>query len=110
LAYRRGRFRRPAIQFEIRPARFGIRIGAATEEESKPPADDAPIKELVAYWFNAQNVSGAPNALKPSDRVSQRLLEACEDRPELLFHSILVSARIDARRRVFVSPLERSLK
>jgi len=52
---------------------------ASSEEEAKPPADDAPIKELIAYW----NRRHGANAQKPSDKVRQRLLEACEDRPEL---------------------------
>src|SRR5262245_2134451 len=52
---------------------------ASPEEESQPPADDAPIKEFIAYW---RKDHGA-NAQKPSDKVRQRLLEACEDRPEL---------------------------
>src|SRR5262247_351871 len=52
---------------------------ASSKEEDKPPADDAPIKELIAYW----NQSHGANAPKPSDKVRQRLLEACEDRPEL---------------------------
>ena len=53
--------------------------GAPSEEEPKPPADDAPIKELITYW----NQNHDANAPKPSDKVRQRLLEACEDRPEL---------------------------
>jgi HEAT repeats len=51
----------------------------SSKEEAKPPADDAPIKELVAYW---RRDHGA-NAPKPSDKVRRRLLEACEDHPEL---------------------------
>jgi hypothetical protein len=53
---------------------------ATPEEESKPPADDAPTKELIAYW---RQVHGA-NAPKPSDKVRRRLLEACEDRSDLI--------------------------
>jgi hypothetical protein len=52
---------------------------ASSEEETKPPADDAPIKELIVYW---RRNHGA-NSEKPSDKVRQRLLEACEDRPIL---------------------------
>src|SRR5262245_20800583 len=52
---------------------------ASSNEEAKPPADDAPIKELIAYWDRSHGA----NAPKPSDKVRQRLLEACEDRPEL---------------------------
>src|SRR5262249_48683759 len=53
--------------------------GESSEEESKPPADDATIKELIAYWAQDHDTS----APKPSDKVRQRLLEVCESRPEL---------------------------
>src|SRR5262245_11134234 len=52
--------------------------GNASEDDDKPPADDAPIKELVAYW-SKHDAEG-----EPSDKVSRRLLEACEDRPDRL--------------------------
>src|SRR2546428_11311060 len=52
----------------------------ASEDESKPPADDAPIKELVNYWSEHDG----EKEQMPSDKVRHRLLEACEDRPELL--------------------------
>src|SRR5262245_30386174 len=55
--------------------------GNASEDEDKPPADDAPIKELVAYW--TEHTANGELAPKLSDRVRQRLLEACEDQPEL---------------------------
>jgi HEAT repeat protein len=54
---------------------------ASSEKENKPPADDAPIKELITYWSQHRDA----NAPKPSGKVRQRLLEACEDRPELTF-------------------------
>src|SRR5262245_42172128 len=52
----------------------------ASEDDDKPPADDAPIGKLLDYW-SMHNGNGAQGP-KPSDRVRQRLLEACEDRPE----------------------------
>ena len=55
---------------------------SASEDEDKPPADDAPIKELIAYW-SERDGSGV-NDPKPSDKVRRRLLEAFEDRPDLL--------------------------
>jgi len=55
--------------------------GNASEDEGKPPADDAPVKELVAYW--SEHALDGGSAPKLSDRVRRRLLEACEDRPEL---------------------------
>jgi hypothetical protein len=55
--------------------------GNAPEDEDKPPADDAPIKELVDYWSNHDGEC----KLKPSDKVRRRLLEACEDRPERIY-------------------------
>jgi HEAT repeats len=54
---------------------------ASSEEEIKPPADDAPIKDLIAYWADRNDPAG-PNAPQPSDKVRRRLLEAIEDRPE----------------------------
>jgi hypothetical protein len=55
--------------------------GNAPEDDDKPPADDAPIKEVVDYWSNHDG-EGKP---KPSDKVRQRLLEACEDLPERIY-------------------------
>ena len=57
------------------------------EEETKPPADDAPIKDLIAYWTERNGDTG-PNPPTPSDKVRQRLLEAVEDRPELVISLI----------------------
>ena len=62
---------------------------AATEkanpvEESapaKPPADDAPLAELLAYW---QQHDYAPDASRMTANVAQRLLEAIEARPWLM--------------------------
>jgi hypothetical protein len=54
---------------------------ASSEERRKPPADDAAINELVDYWYEHEVVG--KHDPKPSDKVRQRLLEACEDRPEL---------------------------
>ena len=51
---------------------------AAKDAQRQPPADEAPLKELLTFW---QAVSVDTSVPKPSDRVRQRLLEACEDRP-----------------------------
>src|SRR5262245_12124461 len=53
---------------------------ASSEKTTKPPATDAPIKELIAFWFQDHDA----NVPKPSDKVRERLLEACEARPELI--------------------------
>ncbi|MEP7342990.1 MAG: HEAT repeat domain-containing protein [Acidobacteriota bacterium] len=53
-------------------------------KEEKPPADDAPIKELIVYWRNHTFQDSADSKTKPSDKVRERLLAACEDRPNLL--------------------------
>jgi hypothetical protein len=53
--------------------------------EDKPPADDAPLKELIEYWQQREHDQ---NLSKPSDKVRQRLLEAIEERPWLL-HGLL---------------------
>src|SRR5262245_51575362 len=49
----------------------------SSEEEEKPPADKAPLKELVDFWLRY----GSEGKLKPSDIVRERLLDAVEDRP-----------------------------
>src|SRR5262252_6397973 len=46
---------------------------ASSKEETKPPADDAPDKELIAYWSQDYGA----NAPKPSYNVRRRLLEVC---------------------------------
>lgn len=54
-----------------------------SSDEWKPPADDAPISELVAFWgsYNfSENDDGAP---KPSGKARERLLVAVENRPWL---------------------------
>ncbi len=53
-----------------------------SEAEAKPPADDAPIVDLIAYWTD-RNGDTDLNAPKPSDSVRRRLLEVIEDRPEM---------------------------
>ncbi len=56
---------------------------ADSKSENKPPTDNAPLKELIAYW------SGR-GGTKPSEIVQQRLLEAILNRPELLASLIYV--------------------
>src|SRR5262245_57921867 len=53
----------------------------ASEDKDKPPTDDAPIKALIAHW--SEHDADIANAPKPSGKVRERLLEACEDLPEL---------------------------
>jgi hypothetical protein len=48
---------------------------------TQPPADDAPLAELLTYW---REHSYVPNAPRPSVKVAQRLLEAIEARPWLM--------------------------
>ncbi len=61
----------------------------ASEDDDKPPADDAPIGKLLDYW-SLHNGNGAQGP-KPSNRVRQRLLEACEDRPESFLYPEIFS-------------------
>ncbi|HZS08854.1 MAG TPA: HEAT repeat domain-containing protein [Blastocatellia bacterium] len=53
------------------------------DEDEKPPADDAAIKELIEYWSQWTDEPGRYRP-EPSDTVRQRLLEAAENRPWLL--------------------------
>lgn len=82
--------------------------GDSSEEETKPPADDAPIKDLVAYWAErnySTELSGAagPNGPAPSDKVRQRLLEAVEDRPEFAISLInFLPGTTDTHDRLYI--------
>jgi hypothetical protein len=49
-----------------------------------PPADDAPIEELIRYWSNQRNGGKSSGAQGPSDIVRERLLSAAERRPWIL--------------------------
>jgi hypothetical protein len=42
------------------------------------PGDDAPIKVLMAYW---EMQAGEETGKQPSEKVRQRLLQACEEEP-----------------------------
>ncbi|CAN5570544.1 hypothetical protein BH20ACI4_BH20ACI4_04180 [soil metagenome] len=54
------------------------------EDENVPP-DDAPIEDVLAYWAKKnEEYSRTDYSVKPSDRTAERILEQCEDNPELL--------------------------
>jgi hypothetical protein len=62
---------------------------AITEEPDageKPPAEDAPLAALLAYWQQPRYGEGVP---EPSEKVRQRLLEAIEARPWLI-HKLFI--------------------
>src|SRR5215470_10427621 len=52
--------------------------------EGGPPADDAPIEDLVEYWSNRSNDRRSAGLPGPSDTVRERLLDAAERRPWIL--------------------------
>jgi HEAT repeats len=54
------------------------------DELKKPPDDDVPLGKLIEYWSGHSDVEDRDDIKKPSEKVSYRLLEACEDRPRLL--------------------------
>ncbi len=51
------------------------------DENSKPPADDAPIHELIAYWTLYGFKEFDQTNAQPSDKVRQRFLDYLENRP-----------------------------
>ncbi|MEK7830026.1 MAG: HEAT repeat domain-containing protein, partial [Acidobacteriota bacterium] len=53
------------------------------DDQEKPPADDAPIEKLIAYWSIRGYSDFEDAAPKPSDKVRERLLETFENRPWL---------------------------
>lgn len=57
--------------------------GDSDPVSDKPPADDAPINELITYWRARRYKVLVAGKDKPSDRVRERILEACENRPWL---------------------------
>lgn len=53
-------------------------------DENIPP-DDAPTADLLAYWAKkSQEYRWNQFSVTPSDRTAERILEECEDNPELL--------------------------
>ena len=56
-------------------------VTEAAESESKPPADNAPIEKIFAYWRN-KGESDTDKPAPPSDTIRQRLLEECINRPD----------------------------
>ncbi|MBL8191138.1 MAG: HEAT repeat domain-containing protein, partial [Acidobacteria bacterium] len=51
------------------------------DENPKPPADDAPIHELIAYWTLQGFKEFDQAKAQPSDKVRQRFLDYLENRP-----------------------------
>ncbi|HQR36149.1 MAG TPA: HEAT repeat domain-containing protein [Blastocatellia bacterium] len=52
-----------------------------SEHQEKPPADDAPIEKLIAYWVGHSYSDVENDSTKPTEKVRERLLEAFENRP-----------------------------
>jgi HEAT repeat protein len=57
---------------------IGVRV------ESRPPADGAPIEDLIEYWSKRSNSGKSAGLPGPSDIVRERLLSAAERRPWIL--------------------------
>lgn len=55
----------------------------SAKEQEKTPADDASIGELITYWRNHSFLPTANDKSKPSAKVRERILAACENRPWL---------------------------
>jgi hypothetical protein len=57
--------------------------------DSVPPADDAPVEDIIEYWSvqsrNAISSQRRAN-LKPSEKTVERILEYCEDNPAYLYN------------------------
>jgi hypothetical protein len=69
-------------------------------DEDKAPPDDAPVEDLVDYW---ERWAGTPSRemRKPSAAVRERLLAACEAKPEMLSRLLpLLSDTTDAADRI----------
>lgn len=54
-------------------------------DPTKPPPDDAPIEDLMAYWLRQSQTDQTQNYIpKPSDRTVDRLMSAISDDPARL--------------------------
>lgn len=54
-------------------------------DDENIPSDDAPIADLLAYWAKKnEEYRRTAYSVTPSDRAVERILEECEDNPELL--------------------------
>src|SRR5262245_22407539 len=77
---------RPVIDQLLRQPPFPLRVDPADalRAEKVPPADDAPIEELIAYWSRRGQDAKSAGLAGPSDIVRERLLGAAERRPWIL--------------------------
>lgn len=54
-------------------------------DQENPPADDAPIEDLLAYWERQNSLNGVYNrTIEPSNKVLNRILGEIEKNPELI--------------------------
>ena len=58
-------------------------VESGNSREEKPPADDAPIEKLLAYWATRGYSEFEGETPKPSEKVRERFLEVFENRPWL---------------------------
>ena len=80
--------------------------------KNKPPADDAPLEELLAYWRSqSENYRELAYNIKPSERSLQRIVSEIEGNPEKLteFLNILPdkSDTADFVKRIYDSRISR---
>src|SRR5690349_18309365 len=53
--------------------------------KSKIPPDDAPLEDLILYWSTqSQTYAQLRYNVRPSEKTLERILEYCEEKPELL--------------------------
>ncbi|HVE58708.1 MAG TPA: HEAT repeat domain-containing protein, partial [Pyrinomonadaceae bacterium] len=53
--------------------------------KNKVPPDDAPIEDLLEYWAaQSQTYAQLRYNVKPSEKTLERILEYCEEKPEIL--------------------------
>jgi hypothetical protein len=62
--------------------------------QENPPADDAPIEDLLAYWAAQNDLNEVYNpTIEPSDRVLNRILAEIEKDPEIINNYLNVLAK-----------------
>jgi hypothetical protein len=66
---------------KMQPVEPRIKNPSNNFPDDKPPADNAPLEELLNYW-QRHSYQSQDSKHAPSEIVSQRLLDACVNRPE----------------------------
>ncbi len=79
-------------------------------DQEKPPADDAPIEDLLAYWERQNSLDSVYNqTIEPSNKVLSRILGEIEKNPEIIGNYLNVLTKTPSSADFVKGMYERSL-